>query len=174
MLNEAEKIVEKIMDDQKLATHSQVAAFLGIAASTLHGLISRNSIKTLKKHLRLKDISFESLEKEDEEKKKFSDRFKQHMLENPPSKTFDKVQKLLELQDQHAPYSSPYSSLFQILFGLSKDEILRILSEKLELENASDEDKIRFIEDFEALLQHIVSSQTKLEILDRVRKKVLK
>ena len=54
--------------------------------------------------------------------------------------------------------------------SLEKDS----LSEKLELENASDEDKIRFIEDFEALLQHIVSSQTKLEILDRVRKKVLK
>lgn len=69
---------------------------------------------------------------------------------------------------------SPYSTLFQILFGLSKDEILRILSEKLELENVSDEEKIRFIEDFEALLQHIVSSQAKLEILDRVRKKVLK
>lgn len=57
MENEAEKIIEKIMDAQKLATHSQVADFLGIAASTLHGLITRNSVKTLKKHLRFKNIN---------------------------------------------------------------------------------------------------------------------
>ena len=65
-MNEAEKIIETIMDKEKLATHAQVANFLGIAASTLHGLITRNSVKTIKKHLRFKN--FEIDEKEEPQK----------------------------------------------------------------------------------------------------------
>lgn len=63
-MNEAEKIIETIMDKEKLATHAQVANFLSIAASTLHGLITRNSVKTIKKHLRFKN--FEIDEKEEQ------------------------------------------------------------------------------------------------------------
>lgn len=195
-MNKAIVLIDLMLKELGFEKYYELADYFGVTAASLSGWVNRNSTKAALKHAAKKGMDSALLEKklaeivaqgeqaiesgaidpkkEKEEPQKFSDRFKKHSLDNPPAKTFDKVQKLLELQNQHAPYSSPYSTLFQILFGLSKDDILRILSEKLEVENVSDEEKIRFIEDFEALLQHIVSSQAKLEILDRVRKKVLK
>lgn len=167
-MNEAEKIIETIMDKEKLATHAQVANFLGIAASTLHGLITRNSVKTIRKHLRFKN--FEIDEKE-EQPLTMAD-VKRHIQDQSRTKNLhDNVQKVLEFEAIQNPATSAYSDLFQILVGENKDAIFQILSDKLEVENVDDVEKMRFIEDFEVLIKHVVSPTAKLKMLERLKGK---
>ena len=69
---------------------------------------------------------------------------------------------------------------YRLAFMAEKDTTIKTDTENLkgvgmflyfEVENVDDVVKIKFIEDFEALIKHVVGPTTKLKMLDRLRNK---
>lgn len=189
-LNDAQKLINIIMRDLGFSRLIELSNYFQISNGSFHGWLKRDSVRTIFKYAKkfgidegelnykfqnyndymATPISLFDIKKTNEPKN--MDDVKKHLASNPPSKTFEKVQKILEYEAQKNLSTSPYSDFFQILFAENKDAIFQILNDKLGVENLSDEDKMRFIEDFDELIKHVVSPTAKLKMLERLRSKI--
>lgn len=180
MKNDVEIYLEVLAAELHLYTQTALADFFEVKQPTLFGWIQRNSVKTLRKYIKNKGLDVEKIDEAVKSKQKANNepqtmadvlahiKSKDHHI-----KLNDNIQKVLEFEAIQNPTTPPYSELFQILIGENKDAIFQMLSDKLEVENASDEDKMKFIEDFEALVKHAVSPVAKLKMLERLRAKCI-
>lgn len=180
MKNDVEIYLEVLAAELHLYTQTALADFFEVKQPTLFGWIQRNSVKTLRKYIKNKGLDVEKIDEAVKSKQKANNepltmadvrahiKNKDHHI-----KLHDNIQKVLEYQAAKTPYTSPYSELFQILMTENKDAIFQILTDKLVLENVDDGTKMKFIEDFEALIKHVVSPATKLKMLERLRAKCI-
>lgn len=196
-MSEVEIWLEVLRREYKLTNYIMLGHFLGIAPSAItRWTQSKNdkALKLLQKHLIKNEVNLNEFEIKVEEFKKtqlaptespwiYRDKFqdqkpqtmadvKRHLQDQTRTKQLhDNVQKVLEFEATQSPTTSTYSELFQILMGENKDAIFQILSDKLEVENVDDVEKMKFIEDFEALIKHVVSPTAKLKMLERLKGK---
>lgn len=128
--NEAEELIDLIMKRFKLDTFSQLAAFLEITQSAINGWIARNSTKTIKKHLRKKNIDPDKIEETtkiyEKEKDETVNLFKEFDFEKSEDTVFKKreaIKKNLELEKEKKleNYKQTLSLLSQTKNGFSKE-----------------------------------------------------
>ena len=151
--NEAEHYIAAIKYQTKLETQVELANFFGVAQSAIAGWIKRNSVRTIKKYIELKNLDLNEIEKS---VKKYKDQelgIQLSLLDYAQKKRFEDLEKEVP-SSQHN-----FSINFQVGFYTAIDELRIVIFDAVEkfIDRDNNEDLAQLVEDFDALCNYVIT-----------------